>query len=126
MSERRKVDFKAVEDWALSHGFEKVRHKLFSAPHGDGKVQIEFLTRDLRVSLVWGDNVRRLITANPKQLHIDENDMLQGAGLFSRFYTIYREDYREQPDQALMPVWFGEKVQAMIAEHIAMEKQVFA
>jgi hypothetical protein len=49
--------------------------------------------------------------------------MLQGAGLFSRFYTHYREDYRERPDQALMPVWFGEKVQAMIAEHIAKENQ---
>jgi hypothetical protein len=123
MSDRTKLDFKAVEDWALRHGFEKVGDKLFSAPHGDGKVQIEFLTRDIRVSTVWAEDVQRLLTANPKQLHIDENDMLQGAGLFSRFYTHYREDYRERPDQALMPVWFGEKVQAMIAEHIAKENQ---
>ncbi len=124
MSERAKLDFKAIEAWALRHRFEKVRNNLFQAPHGDSRVQIEFLTRDIRVSTVWGEHVQRLITANPKQLHIDENDMLQGAGLFSRFYTFYRDDCRERPDQALMPVWFGEKVRAMIAEHIAKENQV--
>ena len=123
MSEREKLDFKAIKDWALRNGFEKTAENLFSAPHGDGKVQIEFLTRDIRVSTVRGEDVSRLLTANPKQLHIDENDMLQGAGLFSRFYAFYREDYREHPEQALMPVWFGEKVRSMIAEHIAEEEK---
>ena len=124
MSESGKLNFKRIEDWALRHGFAKVGEKLFSAPHGEGEVQIEFLTRDIRVSTVWGENVQRILTANPKQLHIDENDMLHGAGLFSRFYTYYRDDYREQPEEALMPVWFGDKVRAMIADHIAKEKQV--
>ncbi|TLX16548.1 hypothetical protein [Rhizobium sp. MHM7A] len=123
MSDRKTLDFKAIEDWALAHGFHQTPDNNLSARHGEGSVLIEFLSRDLRVSAVRGEHHQRLITAHPKQLHIDENDMLQGAGLFSRFYTSYRDDHRERPESALVPVWFGEKVRAMIAEHIAKEEQ---
>lgn len=123
MPDRINLDFKAIEDWALTHGFQKMPDNKLSAPHGDGSVIIEFLARDIRVSAVRGEHSERLITAHPKQLRVDENGMLQGAGLFSRFYTSYRDDHRERPERALMPVWFGEKVRAMIAEHIAKEDQ---
>jgi len=122
MSERRELDFKAVEEWALAHGFEKITAKALVAPYGQGSVLIEFLNHHIRVSVIHGEDTQRLVTVPPKLLHIDDNDMLQGASLFSRFYTVYREDYRERPESSLMPVWFGEKVRAMIAEHIAKEE----
>jgi hypothetical protein len=121
MSDREKLDFEAIEGWALAHGFENSDDNVLSAPYGEGRVQIEFLGRNIRVSLAAHGKEQRLITAHPSRLRIDENDMLHGAGLFSRFYTNYREDYRERGEQALMPVWFGVKVQAMIAEHVASE-----
>jgi hypothetical protein len=121
MPDRKNLDFKAVEEWALAHGFQKARDTLLFAPYGEGRVHIEFLARNIRVSSVWGKHNQRLITTHPKRLHIDENDMLQGAGLFSRFYSSYRDDYRESGEDAVMPIWFGEKVRSMVNEHVADE-----
>lgn len=124
MSEREKLDFEAIEKWALAHGFVKTSDHLLTAPYGPGSVQIEFLIRDIRVWAVCGDHKQRLITARPGQLHIDENEMLQGAGLFSRFYSRYRDDFREKQDDAIMPVWFSDKVKMMVAEHVSLDQKL--
>jgi hypothetical protein len=123
MTNRKISSFEEVEKWALAHGFKKTSDNVLTAPYGEVSVQIELLIRDIRVSMVSGEQVQRLITAYPGHLHIDENDMLQGAGLFSRFYTNYRDDYRDDPEQAVKPVWFGESVRAMISEHVSNEAE---
>lgn len=117
-----KVDLPIIEDWALRHGFQKTEGGKLEAPYGEGTVTIELLERNFRVSLqAPGHQPRVLVSGHPKGCHIDEQDMLHGAGLFTRFYTHYREDVRDDPENALMPVWFGDDIRAMVAEHVAKE-----
>lgn len=115
-----KLNYKAIEDWALSNGFSiDMRDGRLKAPYGEAEVIIEPLARDFRVVIEHGDHRRVLITATPSKTHLDDNGMLQGAGLFSYFYTRYFDD----GDDGVLPVWFNEQVRALIAEHAPAAKE---
>nr|WP_250807461.1 hypothetical protein [Neorhizobium tomejilense] len=115
-----------VEAWAKENGFAiDWTDGRLKAPFRDAVVVIEPMKRDFRVVLEHDGNRRVLMAAvTPSKTHIDENGMLQGAGLFSYFHLLYLD----QGDDGVLPVWFNERVREMIAESepAARERRGFA
>ena len=109
-----KLAFSDIREWALTNGFavENGDGRLV-APYGDAKVVIEFLERTFRVAMEHGDHRRVLASPMPSQTQIDDNGMLQGAGLFTYFYTLYFD----MGEDGILPVWFNGKVAEMVADH---------
>ncbi|MCS4089212.1 hypothetical protein [Rhizobium sp. BK176] len=111
-----KLTYKAIEGWAQSNGFSiDSSDGRLKAPYGEATVVIEPLARDFRVVIEHGDYRHRLITATPSKTYVDDNGMLQGAGLFTYFYTRYFDN----GDDEILPVWFNKRVRVAIAERAA-------
>ncbi len=99
---RGEVTFNAVRDWALRNGFSDGDDGGLIAPYAGGSVVIEFLKQNVRTVFLQGEHRQVVISTHPKNLLIDEFDMLQGAGLFSSFYQRHLDVASD------LPVWFSE------------------
>lgn len=110
----QKLTYQDIEGWAFANGFSvDEKDGRLKAPYGEAEVIIEPLDRDFRVVMEHAGHRRVLVTVSPSKTHLDDNGMLQGAGLFTYFYT----RYFDEGEDGLLPVWFNKQVREMIAEH---------
>lgn len=94
-----------VAGWALERGFVAAGERVWSCPYKDGEVRIAALARNLRITFVRGRNEMRLATVPPSRLRIDEDGLLQGAGLSASFLQRCR-------CAADVPPWYPEEAAA--------------
>lgn len=77
-----------IRNWALRHGFVPVQNHL-ECPYMEFVVRIEFLTRNVRVSIAHptrGSTVLASAAPGGSGAFIDEDDLLQGFGLSGSFF----------------------------------------
>jgi hypothetical protein len=74
-----------IRDWALAHGFEEDRGSVLSARVDGGRVEVEILSRNVRVSSVIDGERRTIVSADPKRAFVNEHDVVEGLGLSTSF-----------------------------------------
>lgn len=105
--QRIPVDEKAVRSWALRRGFSDAGDGTLSIPYDGWNVALNIRAGVIEVLHVQGGRSSKVFDNMIANLHLDQFDMLHGAGLFSRYNLIYREDGVRAP-------WFSEAFMAAL------------
>jgi hypothetical protein len=90
--------------WALRRGFAANDQGVLVAPYGDIEIHIVVKKNDITVGKVWQGKMNILAKGpilKDVLLYLDQFDMVHGIGLFTRFYS----DFRETGER---PVWFSD------------------
>jgi hypothetical protein len=95
------VNEEAIRSWAIRRGFSPADSGMLSIPYADGEVALRIDGGRIEVLHVQSGKSSKVFDNVVKNLHLDQFDMLHGAGLFSRYNVIFRED-------GLRPPWFSE------------------
>jgi hypothetical protein len=112
--ELQQIDGEQLMEWALRRGFV-MNNKSLVARYADMEIHILAKKNDITVSKVR-DGKANILAKGPIRkdvlLYLDQFDMVHGIGLFTRFYSNYRE-------KGERPVWFSDA----LIEHMNMPPQ---
>lgn len=103
-----------VAEWAIGRGFSRRDGDMLAISFGGAEVILTPMTRNLRVTLRRGEQETLLASVPPARLFIDEDGVLQGAGLSNSFLMRF---CRSADD---VPPWYPEpaavKVRALLED----------
>jgi len=102
--ELQQIDGEQLRDWALRRGFMTNDQGVLVAPYGDIEIHITVRKNDIAVGKVWQGKMNVLAKGPIRKdvlLYLDQFDMVHGIGLFTRFYSEFREN-------GVRPVWFSD------------------
>lgn len=101
--QRKPVDRAGIGAWALRRGFQENDDGMLVAPYRESEIQLVLTDKSLKTTWVANGEVIWKLNGRMSVLFIDQFDMLHGAGLFSNFYSLFREN-------GVRPVWFSDEL----------------
>lgn len=93
-----------VAEWALTHGFTWAEDNVLVTPYKDTEIHIILRTREIKVTITKDGQEHRLGGGHPSHMFIDDDGVLQGAGLSNSFLARFCRAIED------VPPWYPDAV----------------